>query len=93
MLGGSYPCSISEDKIERQANPARTIANLSMPSIAMFARYKSLWAHRSLWAHSYLREHVSLLGDDAFVFCLQAFIVQLSTSQQNQRGFGSRVRP
>ena len=87
MVGGSYHCSISEDKIERQANSARSIANLSMPSTVWFARCKSLWAHR------YLGEHVSLLGDDAFVFCLQAFILRLSTSEWNQRGFGSRVRP
>lgn len=79
MVGGSYTCSISEYKIERQANPDRTISNLSIRSTALFGRCKSLWQQRSL------------VRDDALVHYLKAFILRLSTSEWNQRGFGSQV--
>lgn len=44
MVGGSYPCSISEYKIERQANPDRAIANLAQPLGAFLSDTKLLGA-------------------------------------------------
>lgn len=44
MVSGSNPCSISECKIERQANPGRAIANLAQPLGAFLSDTKLLGA-------------------------------------------------